>query len=100
MLVSLMKYHDMSLLFTDSGSSMPFFFSFLCIHLCRSILYADIVGFTALASGCSPPELVKTLNELFGKFDQLAEVRYRCIFIYIDAYSYVDSYFQPVGTIS
>ena len=39
-----------------------------------SILYADIVGFTALASECSPRELVKTLNELFGKFDQLAEV--------------------------
>ena len=39
-----------------------------------SILYADIVGFTALASECSPPELVKTLNELFGRFDQLAEV--------------------------
>ncbi|XP_071824072.1 adenylate cyclase type 2-like isoform X2 [Apostichopus japonicus] len=42
-------------------------------HKNVSILYADIVGFTALASGCSPPELVKTLNELFGKFDQLAE---------------------------
>uniref|UniRef100_A0A3Q3LAS0 Adenylate cyclase type 7 n=1 Tax=Mastacembelus armatus TaxID=205130 RepID=A0A3Q3LAS0_9TELE len=37
-----------------------------------SILYADIVGFTQLASDCSPKELVIMLNELFGKFDQIA----------------------------
>ncbi|XP_071784971.1 adenylate cyclase type 2-like isoform X2 [Asterias amurensis] len=42
-------------------------------HKNVSILYADIVGFTALASECSPAELVKTLNELFGRFDGLAE---------------------------
>lgn len=40
-----------------------------------SILYADIVGFTQLASDCSPGELVHMLNELFGKFDQIAKVR-------------------------
>ncbi len=39
-----------------------------------SILYADIVGFTRLASDCSPGELVHMLNELFGKFDQIAKV--------------------------
>lgn len=39
-----------------------------------SILYADIVGFTRLASDCSPKELVIMLNELFGKFDQIAKV--------------------------
>lgn len=39
-----------------------------------SILYADIVGFTRLASDCSPKELVVMLNELFGKFDQIAKV--------------------------
>lgn len=39
-----------------------------------SILYADIVGFTRLASDCSPKELVVVLNELFGKFDQIAKV--------------------------
>lgn len=44
-------------------------FSFPC-----SILYADIVGFTRLASDCSPGELVHMLNELFGKFDQIAKV--------------------------
>ncbi|XP_008403772.1 adenylate cyclase type 7 isoform X3 [Poecilia reticulata] len=38
-----------------------------------SILYADIVGFTRLASDCSPKELVHMLNELFGKFDQIAK---------------------------
>ncbi|XP_064416474.1 adenylate cyclase type 2 [Latimeria chalumnae] len=38
-----------------------------------SILYADIVGFTRLASDCSPKELVLMLNELFGKFDQIAK---------------------------
>lgn len=40
-----------------------------------SILYADIVGFTQLASDCSPGELVHMLNELFGKFDQIAKVK-------------------------
>ncbi|XP_059509928.1 adenylate cyclase type 2-like isoform X2 [Stegostoma tigrinum] len=42
-------------------------------HTNVSILYADIVGFTRLASECSPGELVHTLNELFGKFDQIAK---------------------------
>lgn len=42
--------------------------------LSRSILFADIVGFTGLASQCTAQELVKLLNELFGKFDELATV--------------------------
>ncbi|XP_038630732.1 adenylate cyclase type 2-like [Scyliorhinus canicula] len=42
-------------------------------HKDVSILYADIVGFTRLASECSPKELVLMLNELFGKFDQIAK---------------------------
>ncbi|XP_066493104.1 adenylate cyclase type 7 [Tiliqua scincoides] len=42
-------------------------------HRNVSILYADIVGFTRLASDCSPKELVVMLNELFGKFDQIAK---------------------------
>ncbi|XP_043069040.1 Ca(2+)/calmodulin-responsive adenylate cyclase isoform X1 [Drosophila bipectinata] len=37
-----------------------------------SILFADIVGFTVLSSQCSAQELVRLLNELFGRFDQLA----------------------------
>ena len=34
--------------------------------------FADIVGFTVLASQCTAQELVRLLNELFGRFDQLA----------------------------
>ena len=37
-----------------------------------SIIFADIVGFTVLASQCTAQELVRLLNELFGRFDQLA----------------------------
>ena len=40
----------------------------------RSILFADIVGFTQLSSSCSAQELVKLLNELFARFDKLAAV--------------------------
>lgn len=39
-----------------------------------SILYADIVNFTPLSEQLSASDLVKTLNELFGRFDQLAMV--------------------------
>ncbi|KAK6489625.1 adenylate cyclase type 3 isoform X1 [Huso huso] len=38
-----------------------------------SILFADIVGFTQLSSLCSAQELVKLLNELFARFDKLAQ---------------------------
>ncbi|RWS28486.1 hypothetical protein B4U80_09437, partial [Leptotrombidium deliense] len=38
-----------------------------------SILFADIVGFTAISSTCPAPELVRTLNELFARFDKLSE---------------------------
>ncbi|XP_063678873.1 adenylate cyclase type 5-like isoform X3 [Bolinopsis microptera] len=38
-----------------------------------SILFADIVGFTKMASGCTAQELVKILNTLFGRFDDLAK---------------------------
>nr|KAG5685457.1 hypothetical protein BaRGS_002765 [Batillaria attramentaria] len=37
-----------------------------------SILFADIVGFTAISSSVSAAELVKILNELFASFDTLA----------------------------
>ncbi|XP_055328638.1 adenylate cyclase type 5-like [Paramacrobiotus metropolitanus] len=38
-----------------------------------SILFADICGFTVLSSQCNADELVRLLNELFGRFDRLAE---------------------------
>ncbi len=38
-----------------------------------SVLFADIVGFTAMSSRTSPEELVTMLNELFSSFDRLAE---------------------------
>lgn len=39
-----------------------------------SMVFADIVGFTVLASQCTAQELIRLLNELFGRFDQLADV--------------------------
>lgn len=42
-----------------------------------SILFADIKGFTALSAGLNAKTLVQTLNELFARFDCLAEVRYK-----------------------
>jgi adenylate cyclase 2 len=39
-----------------------------------SILYADIVNFTPLSETLSAHQLVLTLNQLFGKFDQIAQV--------------------------
>ncbi|XP_071955270.1 adenylate cyclase type 5-like [Antedon mediterranea] len=38
-----------------------------------SILFADIEGFTKLSSQCTAQELVKILNELFARFDCLAQ---------------------------
>jgi len=37
-------------------------------------VFADIVGFTKLSSGCTAQELVEILNALFDRFDKLAEV--------------------------
>lgn len=51
----------------------------VCVHF--SILYADIVGFTAISSTYSAQDLVKMLNELFARFDRLSEVRTHTFFV-------------------
>nr|WP_255523566.1 adenylate/guanylate cyclase domain-containing protein [Nodosilinea sp. LEGE 06152] len=38
-----------------------------------SVLFADLVDFTAASSQMTPRQLVKMLNEVFSMFDQLAE---------------------------
>jgi len=58
----------------------PFISDKICIFChnpllpASSILYADIVNFTPLSEQLSASDLVKTLNELFGRFDQIAQV--------------------------
>ncbi|XP_073351647.1 adenylate cyclase type 8-like [Pagrus major] len=61
-----------------------------------SILFADIIGFTSLSLILSPQELVKTLNELFGRFDRLAE-EHQCLRIKIlgDCYYCVSGVPEP-----
>ncbi|KYC39384.1 adenylate cyclase [Scytonema hofmannii PCC 7110] len=39
-----------------------------------TVLFADIVGFTELSTSTSPTKLVELLNEIFSKFDKLAEL--------------------------
>jgi class 3 adenylate cyclase len=38
-----------------------------------SVLFADVVGFTQLSAGIAPKDLVSLLNQIFSKFDRLAE---------------------------
>ena len=45
-----------------------------CVCVCDSVLMADVTGLTALSQDCSAAEMVRMLNELFGRFDQLAAV--------------------------
>ncbi|CAI5451715.1 unnamed protein product [Caenorhabditis angaria] len=48
------------------------------VHDNVSILFADIVNFTVLAAQLSAKELVRTLNELYSKFDRDAQ-RLQCM---------------------
>ncbi|XP_028998169.1 adenylate cyclase type 8 isoform X2 [Betta splendens] len=61
-----------------------------------SILFADIIGFTSLSLILSAQELVKTLNELFGRFDKLSE-EHQCLRIKIlgDCYYCVSGVPEP-----
>jgi class 3 adenylate cyclase len=40
---------------------------------CATVLFADLVGFTALSRNLEPGDLVELLNDLFQRFDHLAE---------------------------
>ncbi|XP_032441017.1 adenylate cyclase type 8 isoform X1 [Xiphophorus hellerii] len=61
-----------------------------------SILFADIKGFTQLSINLSAQEMVLTLNELFGRFDRLAE-EHHCLRIKIlgDCYYCVSGVPEP-----
>uniref|UniRef100_A0A3Q1IBU6 adenylate cyclase n=1 Tax=Anabas testudineus TaxID=64144 RepID=A0A3Q1IBU6_ANATE len=61
-----------------------------------SILFADIKGFTLLSMNLSAQDLVRILNELFGRFDRLAE-EYHCLRIKIlgDCYYCVSGVPEP-----
>lgn len=61
-----------------------------------SLLFADICGFTVLASQCNAQELVGLLNELFARFDLLAS-RNHCMRIKIlgDCYYCVSGLPEP-----
>ena len=51
------------------------------------------MGFTNLSSHCSAENLVRILNELFGRFDHLAKVKYRIYPKYSDTVNVWTQYF-------
>ncbi|XP_040037275.2 adenylate cyclase type 2 [Gasterosteus aculeatus] len=85
----------------EKNESNPHNFHSLYVrkHSDVSILYADIVGFTKLASSCTPEELVAMLNKLFGRFDDIAKVN-GCLRIKIlgDCYYCVSGLPDPIPT--
>ncbi|XP_014665401.1 PREDICTED: adenylate cyclase type 2-like [Priapulus caudatus] len=71
-----LKMHQSSTDISRRPSAPPssmFHEMYVQMHKNVSILYADIVNFTPLAHGMEASELVKTLNELFGRFDKIAQ---------------------------
>nr|XP_050847572.1 adenylate cyclase type 3 [Vespula vulgaris] len=75
LLLSVLPEHVAVKMRQDLGACMDTQFKkiYMSRHENVSILYADIVGFTAISSTYSASELVKILNELFARFDQLSE---------------------------
>ncbi|XP_076671487.1 adenylate cyclase 3 isoform X2 [Andrena cerasifolii] len=75
LLLSVLPEHVAVKMRQDLGASLDTQFKkiYMSRHENVSILYADIVGFTAISSTYSASELVKILNELFARFDQLSE---------------------------
>ncbi|XP_034712928.1 adenylate cyclase type 4-like [Etheostoma cragini] len=83
----------------DKKESNNFYSLYVRKHKDVSILYADIVGFTELASSCTPEELVAVLNKLFGRFDDIAK-KNGCLRIKIlgDCYYCVSGLPDPIPT--
>ncbi|XP_002734095.1 adenylate cyclase type 3 [Saccoglossus kowalevskii] len=77
LLLSVLPKHVAAELQDDVGRSSIQNGQFNKIYIRRyenvSILFADIVGFTAMSSKLSAHELVKVLNGLFATFDKLAD---------------------------
>lgn len=75
LLLSVLPKHVASELKQDLDAVVtgPFKKIYMSRHENVSILFADIVGFTAFSSTCSAADLVRTLNELFARFDKLSE---------------------------
>ncbi|CAG2053210.1 unnamed protein product [Timema podura] len=75
LLLSVLPEHVAVKMRQDLGSAKDSQFKkiYMSRHENVSILYADIVGFTAISSTYSASELVKILNELFARFDRLSE---------------------------
>ncbi|XP_022665925.1 adenylate cyclase type 3-like [Varroa destructor] len=75
LLLSVLPQHVASELKRDLDAAVtgPFKKIYMSRHENVSILFADIVGFTAFSSTCSAADLVRTLNELFARFDKLSE---------------------------
>lgn len=76
LLLSVLPKHVADEMLQDVGNLAPDG-QFRKIYMSRyenvSILFADIVGFTAISSSVTAAALVKILNELFASFDVLAE---------------------------
>nr|XP_026693427.1 adenylate cyclase type 6 [Ciona intestinalis] len=76
LLLSVLPRHVAMEMKGDIDQSKPktqqFYKIYIQKHNNVSILYADIEGFTKLASQCQPQWLVRTLNQLFARFDALA----------------------------
>ncbi|XP_072175471.1 adenylate cyclase type 3-like [Diadema setosum] len=75
LLLSVLPKHVADEMVMDMGKKNTGQFNRIYIrrHENVSILFADIVGFTAMSSKLTAQELVKTLNALFANFDKLAE---------------------------
>lgn len=93
--VALEMISDMSTL-EDDLLSQQFHKIYIHHYTDVSILFADIQGFTTLSMTMSAQDLVRTLNELFGRFDHLAE-EHHCMRIKIlgDCYYCVSGVPEP-----